>query len=207
MRNPFQIGRSLYLRPLESDDGALVQPWLNDPEVTRTLRIHGPLSLHAEQAFIDKVLASEHDLVAVLMRRDTDQAIGLAGLHQIDFKCRHAVFGITIGEKSCWGMGFGTEATFLMLRHAFETLNLNRVMLLVHEHNPRGRRTYEKLGFTHEGVLRQDAYREGRYWDSIVMGMLRPEWEAAKERLAGVCLPAAVPSIEPSGTSPRPLPK
>jgi RimJ/RimL family protein N-acetyltransferase len=189
MQNPFLIGKRVYLRPLEREDALLVQPWLNDPEVTATLRTHGPLNLRAEESFIDKVTHSEHDLVGVIVRRDVDTAIGVAGLHQIDFKSRHAVFGITIGAKDAWDQGFGSEATFLLVRHAFATLNLNRVMLQVYEHNARGRHVYEKLGFQKEGVLRQESYRQGRYWDTIVMAMLRQEWTAVQAQLAAIYLP------------------
>ena len=62
------------------------------------------------------------------------------------------------------------------MRYAFETLNLNRVWLHAFEYNKGGLRAYEKVGFKREGVLRQDCFREGRYWDTIVMGLLREEW-------------------------------
>jgi RimJ/RimL family protein N-acetyltransferase len=189
MDNPFAVGKRVYFRPLEREDAALVQPWVNDPDVTRTLRTHGPLNRRAEEAFIDRVTQSPADVVAVIVRRDVETAVGLTGLHQFDFKARHAVFGITIGDKQAWGLGFGTEATFLMVRHAFETLNLNRVMLQVYEQNDRGLRTYEKVGFRKEGVLRQDYYREGRYRDTIIMGILRPEWDEVRARLGPACLP------------------
>src|SRR5438477_214806 len=68
----------------------------------------------------------------------TDRLIGVAGLHSINQKDRHAAFGISIGEKEEWGKGYGTEATRLIVGYAFETLNLNRVWLHVHAHNERG---------------------------------------------------------------------
>ena len=47
------------------------------------------------------------------------------------------MFGISIGVKEEWDHGYGTEATELMLQHAFGTLNLNRVWLHVYEDNER----------------------------------------------------------------------
>ena len=70
------------------------------------------------------------------------------------------------------------EATGLIIRHAFQTLNFNRLWLHVFEYNARGIRVYEKLGFRIEGRLRQDTFREGRYWDTLVMGVLREELES-----------------------------
>ena len=177
MKNPFLIGVKVYLRPLEREDAPLLVPWFNDPEVTRNLRRYRPQTLRDEEAFLDKVTQSEHDVALGIVVRATDRLIGVTGLHQIDFKNRHSCFGILIGEKAEWGKGYGTEATALIVKHAFETLNLNRVWLQVYDDNARARRSYVKVGFREEGVLRQDCYREGRYWDTIVMAVLRQDWE------------------------------
>ncbi|MBI3800044.1 MAG: GNAT family N-acetyltransferase, partial [Deltaproteobacteria bacterium] len=89
-----------------------------------------------------------------------------------------------IGEKSEWSKGYGTEATALITGYAFETLNLNRVGLQVYEDNERGIKAYERVGFKREGLLRQMMYREGRYWHTITMSMLREEWAAGKQARA-----------------------
>nr|MBA3627817.1 GNAT family N-acetyltransferase [Chloroflexota bacterium] len=75
-----------------------------------------------------------------------------------------------------WGQGYGTEAASLMLAHAFERLGLHRVGLSVFSFNERAIRSYEKAGFRIEGRLRDAIARDGRYWDEIQMGALRPEW-------------------------------
>jgi len=181
MKNPFLIGTKVYLRPLEREDAPRFVPWVNDTAVTRTLEaFYRPINLQTEADFIEKIYKSEHDVVLGIVIRATDALIGVVGLHQINFKNRRAVFGIFIGEKDEWGKGYGTEATALITEYAFATLNLNRVVLRVHEDNERGIRAYEKVGFRREGVLRQDIYREGRYWDTLVMGILREEWESRK---------------------------
>jgi RimJ/RimL family protein N-acetyltransferase len=66
----------------------------------------------------------------------------------------------------------------VILRFAFEELNLYRVSLDVFEYNPRAVRSYEKAGFSHEGRLRRCLNRNGRRWDLIYMGILRDEWFA-----------------------------
>ena len=113
-----------------------------------------------------------------------DKLVGATGLHRMDFKNRHASFGISIGDKTEWCKGYGSEATFLMVKYGFETLNLNRVWLYVFEYNQRGIRTYEKAGFKREGLLRQDRYHEGRYENTILMAILREEWDALAKKLA-----------------------
>jgi len=179
VQNPFSIGSKVYLRPLDLADAPTLTAWLNDPEVTRYLLLHRPLMLLAEEAFLRKLSESERDIVLGIVAREPEQFIGVTGLHQLDARNRHVQFGITVGEKSAWGKGYGTEATRLMVRYAFDTLNLNRVCLHVHEYNERAVHVYQKVGFRMEGRLRQETFRDGRYWDTFVMAVLREEWGTA----------------------------
>jgi RimJ/RimL family protein N-acetyltransferase len=176
MKNAFLIGEKTYLRAVDKDDAPALATWFNDPEVTRFLLRHRPMTVAQEEEFINKMQAGETDIILGIVTREEDRLIGCLGLHQTDARNRHSVFGISVGEKTYWGKGHGTEATRLLLDHAFATLNLNRVWLQVIEFNARAVRSYEKLGFKHEGRLRQHMYREGKYWDSLVMGILRSEW-------------------------------
>jgi [ribosomal protein S5]-alanine N-acetyltransferase len=178
VRNPFLIGTKVYLRPLECEDVGPLVAWFNDPEVTRFLLRYRPLTRMEEEAFLRKMSESDTDVVLGIAVRESDQFVGCTGLHQLDSRNRHASFGIGVGDKGAWGKGYGTEATRLMVHHAFDTLNLNRVWLRVYEYNERALGMYQKVGFRTEGRLRQDAFHEGRYWDTIVMAVLRDEWEA-----------------------------
>jgi [ribosomal protein S5]-alanine N-acetyltransferase len=176
MDTPYRVGLDIYLRPLARSDAGNLVVWVNDEEVTGHLLLRRPVSLEAEEAFIDGLARSQEDLVVGIALRKSDRLIGVAGLHRIDWVNRHASFGIFIGDKSEWGKGFGTEATRLMAGVAFDALNLNRVWLHVFQDNCAGIKAYQKVGFRQEGVLRDDTFRKGRYHDTIVMGLLRREW-------------------------------
>jgi ribosomal-protein-alanine N-acetyltransferase len=175
----FLDGEQIYLRPLERGDAATIQPWVNDQAVTRTLLLYRPLSRESEEEFIDRMNKSESGVVFGIVERGGDQLVGAAGLPEIDFRNRHASFGVFIGDRSKWGRGIGSEATYLVTKYAFETLNLNRVWLHVTTENVAGIRAYEKAGFRREGLLRQHLYREGRYFDIVSMAVLREEWFVA----------------------------
>ena len=178
MKRPALIGGEIFLRSLDRQDAAIFVPWVNDPEVIRTLAIGTQtLDVRAEEVFIEKTNASAHNALFGIVLKATHQLIGSTGLDQIDFRNRRANFGIMIGEKSEWGKGYGTEATALVVQYAFVVLDLNRVQLFVYEYNPYASRAYEKVGFQSEGVLRQDHFYAGRHWDTIVMAIVRGEWE------------------------------
>ncbi len=178
MKNPFLIGDRIYLRPLEPEDAPTCAAWFNDQDVSRFLLRYRPLGLAEERDLLVKLAADPTVVSLGIALRADDRLIGSAGLRHLDHKNRCSAFGIAIGEKAEWSRGYGSEATSLLLRHAFDTANLHRVWLHVHAFNERAIRCYERLGFRREGVLRDEVFRDGRYWDTLVMGILEGEWRA-----------------------------
>ncbi len=85
---------------------------------------------------------------------------------------RSAEFSIQIGEAEARGQGFGAAATRAALAHAFDDLNLHRVWLTLLASNTRAEALYKKVGFQREGVLRDAAFKAGRYVDVVTMAIL-----------------------------------
>jgi RimJ/RimL family protein N-acetyltransferase len=104
------------------------------------------------------------------------RVIGFVDLEGISWLHGDAWVGIGIGDPEDWSLGYGTDAMQVLLRYAFQELNLFRVSLTVFSYNERAVRSYEKAGFVHEGRARRALRRDGRWWDLIFMGILRPEW-------------------------------
>jgi diamine N-acetyltransferase len=173
------VGTRIRLRATERADLPLFVLWLNDPEVRLGLEMFLPFSLAEEERWFERMLdspAAEHVLVIEARDQDNWRSIGTCGLHNIDWRARVAEAGISIGDKTCWNRGFGTDVMCLLLQHGFDTLNLNRVYLRVYANNVRAIRCYEKAGFVLEGRLRQAHYQNGEYFDILLMSVLRSEW-------------------------------
>ncbi|MEH7887318.1 GNAT family protein [Bacillus sp. JJ1609] len=85
-------------------------------------------------------------------------------------------------DPSVWNRGLGTEVTQLVLKYAFEQLNLHRVDLRVLEYNKRAIRCYEKCGFVQEGTEREGALIEGKYETDVFMSILDREYNSLKEK-------------------------
>ena len=168
------------LRGAERDDIPQFVIWLNDPEVLQFLMRNLPLSRADEENWFDRMIQrppAERVLVIEVKTADGWKAIGNTSFMDINWQDRNAEVGIFIGEKDYWNRGYGREVMMLMLRHGFNSLNLHRIYLKVFENNLRGIRAYERAGFVHEGRLRQDIFRDGRYFDLLVMSVLRTEWQ------------------------------
>lgn len=183
----FRRGPNVTLRPLnKATDLAPCHRWVNDPEVTRFLMHHSPVTLAEEERWFD-ALPRPNDLIVAIDTAD-GRFIGTMGLHRIDWRSGHATSGAMIGEKEFWGKGYGTEAKMLLLDVAFNNLNLQRVSSAVIELNPRSQRYSEKCGYVVEGRKRRVHFRDGRYWDEIIMGVLKedwlPLWQKFQEKLA-----------------------
>jgi RimJ/RimL family protein N-acetyltransferase len=154
--------------------------WGRDSEYWR-LRAADPARLHsarASRAWLEKELDKEPPSFYMFSIRtlDDDRLVGEVGLDGIDWSHGEGFVGISLGERQDWGKGYGTDAMRVLLRYAFNELNLARISLDVFEYNPRAIRSYEKVGFKVEGRARQLLNRDGRRWDLIFMGILREEW-------------------------------
>jgi RimJ/RimL family protein N-acetyltransferase len=112
--------------------------------------------------------------------RGTDRLVGTCAFSQLDGENGSALYHITIGEKDAWGRGYGTEATRLMLDHAFGVLALHRIALFVFEFNERAIRTYQRCGFVIEGRSRESIFRDGRWWDELAMSVLESDWRRSR---------------------------
>jgi RimJ/RimL family protein N-acetyltransferase len=178
------FGEGIRLRAVEHDDLPMFVSWFNDPEVRQGLMAYLPMSLAQEEKWFEEMLKRPTDsqpLVFEVQELDEWISIGNIGLFEFNNRVRSAELGIVIGNKSYWNKGYGTKAIQLMLKHCFETLNLNRVSLRVYENNPRAVRCYEKAGFVHEGRLRQAVFQDGEYLDMLMMSVLLDEWKMKKE--------------------------
>jgi RimJ/RimL family protein N-acetyltransferase len=105
-----------------------------------------------------------------------ERLVGFIDLEGAMFPSGDAFVGIGVGEREFWSKGYGTDAMRVILRYAFQELNLRRVSLDTFEYNPRAVRSYEKAGFIHEGRMREFLHRDGQRFDLLFMGILREEW-------------------------------
>ena len=168
------------LRGVERADLPRFHEWLNDPDVREGLLVAMPLSMQDEEKWFDTAVQrpqAEKPLAIEIKDGDGWRLIGDCAFFDFDWTSRCAEFGIMIGDKSVWDQGYGTETVGLLLKHGFESLNLNRIVLRVFDDNPRAIRAYQKSGFTHEGTLRQAAFKNDHYHDLHVMSVLRGEWD------------------------------
>lgn len=174
----FLTGQNVILRPLEkSEYCAAMMEWVNDDLATHFMATGTlPATREAIEASYAAILAASNEVVMAVVDKKLGRYIGNVGLYQINWFTRSAEYRIFLGHNDARGKGLGTEAARLTTAYAFDRLNLNKVWLGVNESNTAAIKSYEKAGFVREGVLRQEIYRNGRYYDAIRMSILGPEY-------------------------------
>lgn len=171
-------GKKVELRAIQKADLPKFVEWINDTKVNKFLLHYRPMTLEEELLWYDKKIVEKNDVYFSIVAKKEKKLIGSTNLHKIDTKNRCAEIGMMIGDKYYWGKGYGTDALTLLVDYGFNTLNLNRIELTYIEFNERAKNCYTNVGFKEEGIKRKAQFIDGKYWDVVMMGLLRSEWKS-----------------------------
>jgi RimJ/RimL family protein N-acetyltransferase len=171
------------LRPLDASHVDHIMGWVNDPEIVGNLAAFSgaPMTRDDELRWIARVTASNEDRVFSIFAGDDGRYLGQCGLHQIFRRSRVGRLSVIIAERGEMGRGVGSAAIASLLDLAFAHTStggeaLHKVWLMVFAKNTRSRRTYARIGFVEEGVLREEYFHEGGWHDMVRMSLLAREW-------------------------------
>lgn len=173
----FLTGDKVVLRGLRRTDMELYRRWLENPEATHFMESGWRPVPDSELEAVYKESTEANDTaVFVIVDKASDTPIGVCGLYLIHWICRRGEFRILIGEDAFRGKGLGSEAARLTVAYGFDKLNLETIYLGVNAENKSAIGSYEKAGFVREGIRRRLIYRNGRYYDALMMSILRDEY-------------------------------
>ncbi|TXK38761.1 GNAT family N-acetyltransferase [Nonomuraea sp. C10] len=173
---PVLTGERVTLRPVGAEHADGLFALVSDPEVRRLTGSHAAFELEACRRWC-ATRAGQADRLDLAIEAGGDY-VGEVVLNELDEPNLSCNLRIALIGARAFGRGYGTEAITLALDHAFRTTPLHRVGLEVFAFNDRARHVYEKLGFVEEGRLRDALRWDGEWYDSLVMSVLRPDWQA-----------------------------
>jgi len=109
--------------------------------------------------------------------------IGTVNLVDIDWKNNHAFTGLMLGDKEIRGKGYGVDTFMAIQRYAFEELHLERLDGTVIEYNTIALNMItKKCGWKVEGTQRNWYFRKNRYWDRLIVGITRRDYDELIEK-------------------------
>jgi RimJ/RimL family protein N-acetyltransferase len=158
------------LRAVERNDLEMIRAWRNDPELRSRTREWKMLTSEDQSRWFERITRSDRvDHMFVVTHLDSP--IGVVGLCGWNTHDRHAEISFYIGERESRGQGLMKSALSLLIGWGFEQ-GLHRIWAEVYDFNVPSEKLLEKLDFTHEGRQRDHAFRDGRFVDSVMMGLL-----------------------------------
>ena len=173
-------GKRVVLRPVEEEDYALILHWQNHPEVWWYMDYDRPFSLPDIREDLERARGEGFPLMITVGGR----AVGRIGLNQFRSRDRICSLYVFIGEPEFWGRGHARDALMALLGYAFDRFDLHQVELWTLAANDRVIRVYERCGFETEATLRDRSWKDGRFFDRIVMRVtregfakVRAEWD------------------------------
>jgi RimJ/RimL family protein N-acetyltransferase len=164
-------GKLVNLRPLALENVRQNHIWLNDHEIRKYLENNEPIIVKRK---IKLPTYENEDNFAIYLKNGI--YIGTISLVNIDTKNSSATVGLFIW-KDYWGKGYGTDAIKTLLKYTFCEMNLNRVSASTLDYNERALAIIKKSGFKIEGRQREFIFRNGRYVDIILFGLLKKDYE------------------------------
>jgi RimJ/RimL family protein N-acetyltransferase len=169
----FQTSGQVELRTIEPEDADFLRRVVNDPQVRRSLAAVEPVNGPQEEEWIESIGESGDTKLLVCVDGD---AVGSVTLREPNEVWGVAEIGYMV-DPAAWNNGYATDAVEGICRLAFEERRLNKVYATVYAGNDGSRRVLEKVGFTEEGLLRQEGFVDGEHVDVCRYGLLAEEFE------------------------------
>lgn len=172
------VGEKVKLREYKREDIKLAQEFVNDVEVKKMLNPGIPFlyTYEDEEKWFESQSATKELYNFAIETLKERKYIGGCGINNLDWKNSVATIGIFIGDKEYWSKGYGSDTLNILIKFIFEQMNIHKIKLNVFSFNKRAIKCYEKCGFKTEGILREEIFRNGKYYDEIIMGLLRDEY-------------------------------
>ncbi|RXJ86231.1 GNAT family N-acetyltransferase [Arcobacter sp. CECT 8985] len=172
--NKFLESSRIYLRPLCLEDAkSNYVNWLNDEQICKFNAHHRFVNtIEKTQDYILNVNASNNCLVLAICSKEDDTHIGNVSIQNINYIDSNAEFAIIMGEKDYHGKGFAFDAASLVIKHAFNSLNLHRIYCGTSSENISMQKLALKLGMQEEGTLKQAIFKDGKYVDIKLYGII-----------------------------------
>lgn len=153
--------------------------WLNDPLVTKYIgrsELKKTISLKNLKNYYKTTIRSKNCIFFAIYSKKTNLFIGTAKIKFLVIAGRIekvADLGLMIGERSCWGQGYGTDALQALSRYAFKRLNARKLTGGTMGPNKGMIKAFLKVGFKREGCLKKQIPFEGNFVDHILFGLIK----------------------------------
>ncbi len=174
----------IYLRAVEDRDLNVLQEWRNIETYREKFREFRELSMRHQKDWYEKVCRAESkDYMFAVCDAGNGDLIGAAGLCYINWVYRNADLSFYIGKDQLYAdFEFAQDTVRALLSYGFEQLNLKRIWCELYEGDLKKRTLLSQMGFIHEGTLRSNAFKNGKYVNGMIFAMLDDDYNISLQK-------------------------
>lgn len=169
------VGCTVCLIPLNDACFDLTLRWINDPDLRYLTGSRYPVSKYEHEKWFHARSTDPDNKTYAIKVSENEEIIGIIGNAHYNKINRIADIFFYIGEKNMRRKGFGQDAVSLFSDFCFKEMNIHKLCGFVYEYNEASRRVFDKCGYSVEGVLSNHWYKNGKYHDVYVFGLINPE--------------------------------
>jgi diamine N-acetyltransferase len=159
------------LEPLGVEHLRHVMTWVNDREVMQYFaNRQTTITEDEERSYIESLARSKNDRAFSVF--DGDEYVGQVSINQIYWPAKNGRLFVVV-RREMQGHGYGPRAIAKLLDVAWNELGLRKVWLIVRRDNRSSQAMYLKIGFDFEGVLRDEYFVGGTWFDMVRMAIVR----------------------------------
>ena len=172
-------GKKVGLRAVEKEDLPYLRDWRNLSFFRKHFREVRELSLTDQERWFESLQKTTlENYMFTIIDLKTNLPIGAAGILYVNWINRSGDFSFYIGdqEKYIGDDGIAEEAARLLIDYGFNSLNLNKIWMELYEFDKQKIEFFtKKFKFKQDGLLRDNCFEGGKYWDSIIISLLTNE--------------------------------
>ena len=166
------------IRKIDRNDTANIIQWRNSEHVMNVFIDRNPLTEEIHNRWLEEKVNTGKVVQFIMTDEVNGRDFGSVYFRDIDEHHRKAEFGIFIGEPDYLGKGYGKIAAAKALDYAFGELSLNKVYARVLISNDTSNSMFRSLGFSRDGIFREDVIIDGKAVDVVFYSILKKEWGA-----------------------------
>ncbi len=177
-------------RKIKEEDLRMIMDWRMMPEITQYLSSNPKLTMEGQHKWFENIkkdeeneLTDERKSYYWVLEVDGVPS-GLVSLVNADYRANKIETGAYVAVKEKRSIRLAVDIQWNLYAYAFDVLKMHKVCEEVFEDNKAVNRILDMCGSKREGILRDHVYKEKKFYNVVVRGMLKDEWDSIKQNLS-----------------------
>jgi len=174
-------GKKVSLHAVERADLQQLRDWRNNPDFRKYFREYRELNMQQQEQWFEKSVVDDNNTQMFVIRKNKgNELIGCCGLIYINWVHRNADLSLYVGWEDTYidEEGYAEESCKILLDYGFNELGLNKVWTEIYEFDDKKKALYDKFGFQRDGLLRDNYWYDGKWWNSRILSLLYKEFRS-----------------------------